>query len=1553
MFSRLLLQVNSFPDEKENPLKDKPTISIEQSIASTFQLRLYGDVIVNKVDANNVLLDSVEVIFKDQYLSRSDMWRMRNSLKNSVVFLNKKFERHIRFQVFEMWSQGEKVASGYINDQTKIVFRSASSMVYLFVQMSSEMWHFDVNGDLYFEKAVNGFLSDLFEKWKRFNCNHDVTIVLFSRTYYEASSSEEFPKEMRDCLQRDHRGKFYEDFYRVAIQNERYDEWSSTIVLLKKLFNSYETEVLRIHEKYDKPIPKAYNSTASQGNFLEVLNMSLNVFEKHYLDRSFDRTGQLSVVISPGVGVFEVDHELTTITKQRIIDNGIGSDLVCLGEQPLHAVPLFKFNRRQVGDHRSNSVCSDYNMPHWINLSFYTSQRQSRFSTFIPRIKMPNILAKKEQDTKCPPAANEKAEEKPPTVPVDSSRSWFLNDSLAQIEKRNAPPSEADLEAEYDRYDREVFCSGQPPEQPAPDKSLSTTLRVRKKSVLSSPFSVISANASRDDSVNQLSKSASNRLVRKMADEVDGPKSKMLKHDEPAAASPAKDENNPLKQPLKSINPFNPKNIPFKLTSNRRRWTHVFPLGPSGVFMQQHHYRTFPQNTACTLLPINSSNDLRQASSTFHLNNNSINVDSLSLLNVANLSQTTTGGDEPDGIHTPDQSTLYNYSLKDKRISFSDRFRSKNFSNVTLTYGNPDEHFVFSTGITTGVDWKSLIIPACLPLTTDYLPDPKSLENDYLDSEYTLEPEYQSADLFERRCYKDEDHHNHNPLKTEQVFLEFVSQRLQQGFQVIMNPASQLQLQSSTPLQANTPNLSKALDNPLDSKTKKSVEPVNQTERLYVMSIGRIFHRLELDNNSTVKVKTYRPRQSLSGSNPMHYCYRFRAPEHELYGVSWVDFITEQLENYNWSYLDNYICLRGGESEYELRESLKFWRLRMLLLPSMQQQTRQILDNISNISVNKDAFHCDIYSRISSAERARLTKGFLRFFSIINRIKNQPTKGAKETVKQSTINNPDLNSRRFSSGFTGLSSLRQHSEGSFRDRFPSVAQLDTKPLTRRALLFNEKTGKSSAADDDLLPLQASSIAENELRSSVENISYLDTTAKKLNAQNLSAIIDEMRKGFNGFQFLPKQGNLPGYLFTSADAVQWSMQSIDGIQNEQQALELFQKLLDHRLICHASGQAKYPFKYGFFLYYIVVKASKETKQGDDRVDLEMYKREWFEVEISSGAAQNQQPTSSQPPAPAEQRYSRLKNPINSIKFLNSSSQSRPQVDLDANNKQTTMGTNYYKSVLDTDFGSKTKRAEWLHIKYQQVYNPVQAFEIVLEWMVSTSNQIAEIVQGWARKVGSTGLHLVPIPSDPFAMPFYRKSDPLRAPIYVQINFDCLPAALSEQLLGDEAKLCRFREEILCRFGFLPFLGGIKKDQKQFVHVSGSIFVLIPNREKDAKDESGDHEIYLTRHFSGSKQSRSGLESILVSGHWTLKFEDRRTFFGASSDSRPTNTRIPLSQTGFHWSWNYMISKRWKSSTTGDETFQRRVLKDFKQFCANDQGRLAKFADEIQSIVLDGK
>lgn len=56
--------------------------------------------------------------------------------------------------------------------------------------------------------------------------------------------------------------------------------------------------------------------------FIGGLFAFVQVFDKHYINRNFDRTGQMSVVITPGVGVFEVDRLLMILTKQRMIDNG-------------------------------------------------------------------------------------------------------------------------------------------------------------------------------------------------------------------------------------------------------------------------------------------------------------------------------------------------------------------------------------------------------------------------------------------------------------------------------------------------------------------------------------------------------------------------------------------------------------------------------------------------------------------------------------------------------------------------------------------------------------------------------------------------------------------------------------------------------------------------------------------------------------------------------------------------------------------------------------------------------------------------------------------------------------------------------------------------------------------------------------------------------------------------------------------------------------------------------------------------------------------------------
>jgi hypothetical protein len=76
---------------------------------------------------------------------------------------------------------------------------------------------------------------------------------------------------------------------------------------------------------------------------LEAVNLALNPFDEHYVDRDLSRTGLAMCVITPGTGHFAVDKNLLRLTTERMIDHGIALDLVCLTKMPLHSVPLFSY----------------------------------------------------------------------------------------------------------------------------------------------------------------------------------------------------------------------------------------------------------------------------------------------------------------------------------------------------------------------------------------------------------------------------------------------------------------------------------------------------------------------------------------------------------------------------------------------------------------------------------------------------------------------------------------------------------------------------------------------------------------------------------------------------------------------------------------------------------------------------------------------------------------------------------------------------------------------------------------------------------------------------------------------------------------------------------------------------------------------------------------------------------------------------------------------------------------------------------------------------------
>lgn len=49
-----------------------------------------------------------------------------------------------------------------------------------------------------------------------------------------------------------------------------------------------------------------------------------------------------------------------------------------------------------------------------------------------------------------------------------------------------------------------------------------------------------------------------------------------------------------------------------------------------------------------------------------------------------------------------------------------------------------------------------------------------------------------------------------------------------------------------------------------------------------------------------------------------------------------------------------------------------------------------------------------------------------------------------------------------------------------------------------------------------------------------------------------------------------------------------------------------------------------------------------------------------------------------------------------------------------------------------------------------------------------------VYAFARRATSCGFHLIPVPCDPFALPYTENSDPLRGPTFVPLNMQALNA-----------------------------------------------------------------------------------------------------------------------------------------------------------------------------------
>ena len=244
------------------------------------------------------------------------------------------------------------------------------------------------------------------------------------------------------------------------------------------------------------------------------------------------------------------------------------------------------------------------------------------------------------------------------------------------------------------------------------------------------------------------------------------------------------------------INPFQPNELPQEISTNKRRWMHAFPTTSKGHAFQPHHAMqkegeggvsicsqamrsgsktssaegskgaesdAFPERRVASdtdLLEMSIREDAcsTQSDLTSAISHTSPNG---SVVSLASTGSSSGAGGGRGGV-----------DVKKKKHKQPTGFKRPLFE-VTTSAVQPKVLDNFAPIRRTGVDWKALTRPACLPVTTDYFPSERTLADDYTVNHYTLLPSQDAESRDELQSQG-----SHPRLTAVQCFRELISQRL-------------------------------------------------------------------------------------------------------------------------------------------------------------------------------------------------------------------------------------------------------------------------------------------------------------------------------------------------------------------------------------------------------------------------------------------------------------------------------------------------------------------------------------------------------------------------------------------------------------------------------------------------------------------------------------------------------------------------------------------------------------------------------------------------------
>ncbi|GMM31709.1 GTPase-activating protein [Martiniozyma asiatica (nom. inval.)] len=348
-------------------------------MVSTLDLKPRSQVFVRLLDVDKIELDTVEIFVKDIHLSRGDMWNISNNLVKSALYRDQKLnflKGSIRLSVNKLYKNGRKVFSGYVGKNTKVVYRSESARLIVFIQISSEMWHFEESGQQMFHKLVNSLFPKAFQRWKEMGTHHLITIVLFSSIDIDGKGSSYSPGEIPVTKK---------DYYRVVVDQVSILLWNEIMAKLRLEFANFKRDILlQKNENLNEEKPQEFLIEgrvlpAVKSNFLEAVSLGISLVADDFKDPELRQTTNHFIVITPGTGIFDVSYDMLIRTSKLLYTVDSTIDIICLSQPPLHVVPLLRYLDNQ------NKL--KHCIPTWLDISFWSDSSQA-VHQWLPKCKI-------------------------------------------------------------------------------------------------------------------------------------------------------------------------------------------------------------------------------------------------------------------------------------------------------------------------------------------------------------------------------------------------------------------------------------------------------------------------------------------------------------------------------------------------------------------------------------------------------------------------------------------------------------------------------------------------------------------------------------------------------------------------------------------------------------------------------------------------------------------------------------------------------------------------------------------------------------------------------------------------------------------------------------------------------------------------------------------------------------------------------------------------------------------------------------------------------------